>query len=95
MPCTLPEYSQSVHGVSTHPAGLYLQPPWRLTIVSQLFRRFLAAYNSHILTSNTTSGVTIFEVTDPRFVLERKESTVVKLLFVADAFTNTERVWLL
>ena len=69
-----------------------MQPPWRLTIVSHLFRRFLAAYNSRIVSSNATGGVTTFEVGDPRFVLEKKESSVVSIVFVADALANTYRV---
>ncbi|CAL5222694.1 g5095 [Coccomyxa viridis] len=69
-------------------APLDVQPPWQLTIVSHLFRRVLAAYNSRIVSSNTTSGVTTFEVTDPRFVLEKRESSVVSILFLADARAN-------
>ncbi len=69
-----------------------MQPPWQLTIVSHLFRRVLAAYNSRIVSFNKTSGVTAFEVTDPRFVLEKRESSVVNILFLADALANTEKV---
>ena len=69
-----------------------VQPPWQLTIVSFLFRRFLAAYNSRIVSSNTTSGVTTFEVTDPRFILEKRENSVVNILFLADALANSRKV---
>lgn len=72
-----------------------MQPPWRLTIISRLFWRVLAAYNSRIVNSNTTSGVTTFEVGDPRFVLEKKESSAVSILFLADALANTEKARLL
>ena len=71
-----------------------VQPPWQLTIVSRLFRRVLAAYNSRIVSSNTTSGVTTFEVTDPRFVLEKRESSAVSILFLADGRANEQKVWL-
>ena len=70
----------------------HLQPPWQLTIVSKLFLRFLGAYNAAIISSNTTSGVTTFEVTDPRFVLKRKEDNVINIMFVADALNDHAKV---
>jgi hypothetical protein len=70
----------------------HLQPPWQLTIVSKLFLRFLGAYNAAIISSNTTSGVTTFEVTDPRFVIKRKEDNVISIMFVADALNNPAKV---
>ena len=68
------------------------QAPWRLTICSDMFLRILAAYNSRILSSNASSGVTTFEVTDPRFALERMEDNVVNIAFVADALANLHKV---
>lgn len=69
-----------------------LQPPWQLTIFSQLFLRFLAAYNARIASSNTTSGLTTFEVTEPRFVLQKRENSVVNIVFMADALSDPGRV---
>lgn len=69
-----------------------MQPPWQLTILSKLFLRFLGAYNAAIISSNTTSGVTTFEVSDPRFVLKRKEDNVINIMFVADALNDPAKV---
>jgi len=52
----------------------------------------MAAYNSRIVSSNTTSGVTTFEVTDSRFVLEKEENSVINIMFLADALNNPDMV---
>ena len=69
-----------------------MQAPWRLTICSDMFLRVLAAYNSRILSSNASSGVTTFEVTDPRFALKRLEDNVVNIAFLADALASPHKV---
>ena len=69
-----------------------MQAPWRLTICSDMFLRVLAAYNSRILSSNASSGVATFEVTDPRFALKRMEDNVVNIAFLADALSCPHKV---
>ena len=69
-----------------------MQAPWRLTICSDMFLRVLAAYNSRILSSNASSGVTTFEVTDPRLALKRMEDNVVNIAFLADALSSPHKV---
>ena len=69
-----------------------MQAPWRLTICSDLFLRVLVAYNSRILSFNASSGVTTFEVTDPRFALKQKEDNVVNIAFLADVRANPHKV---